>query len=251
MPTQFSMNSFQGKQILALVRDGDFAHAGEEEAIELALREVPKDTNQKILDAGCGRGGTAAYMQCHDWGRVTGVDVEPKSIAHARKAYPDLTFICCDINEVAMRLQRYFDVITLFNVLYALPDHAAGLRVLASRAKSKARLVVFDYVNNGNYQDAPLVDSGRLFLPKPPILTDLAETLEKGGWRLHSANDLSHEYERWYVALVSKIKAKREAIEKSAGPDAFEHVLDLYSALLTAIREGRLGGAVIYGEKSD
>ena len=60
------MNSFQGRQILALVRDGDFAHAGEEEAIERALQEVPKDPNQQILDAGCGRGGTAAYMQDHD-----------------------------------------------------------------------------------------------------------------------------------------------------------------------------------------
>jgi len=245
------MNSFQGKQILALVRDGDFAHAGEEQAIELALQQVPKDPNQQILDAGCGRGGTAAYMQYHDWGRVTGIDVEPKSIAHAREAYPDLTFICCDINEVAMRLKRFFDVITLFNVLYALPDHAAGLRLLASRAKSKARLVVFDYVDRGNYQDAPLVDSGRLFLPKPLILADLAKTLQKGGWRLQSANDLNHDYERWYVALVSKIKAKRDAIEKSAGPDAFEHVLGLYNGLLLAIREGRLGGAVIYGEKSD
>lgn len=251
MPSHFSMNSFQGKQILALVRDGDFAHAGEEEAIERALREVPKDPNQQILDAGCGRGGTAAYMQYHGWGRVTGVDVEPKSIAHAHEAYPDLTFICCDINEVAKRLKRCFDVITLFNVLYALPDHAAGLRVLASRAKSKARLVLFDYVDRGNYQDAPLVDSGRPFLPKPPMLADLAETLENGGWQLRSANDLNHDYERWYVALVSRIKTKRDAIEELASPDAFEHVLGLYSGLLSAIREGRLGGAVIYGEKSD
>jgi len=109
------MNSFQGKQILAMVRHGDFAHAGEEEAIERALREVPKDCDQQILDAGCGRGGTAAYMQYHGWGRVTGIDVEPKSIAHAREAYPELTFVCCDINEVAKHLKRCFDVITLFN----------------------------------------------------------------------------------------------------------------------------------------
>jgi hypothetical protein len=65
MPIPFTMNSYQGKQILALVRDGDFAHAGEEEAIERAMRAVPKDRNRLILDAGCGRGGTAAYLQHH------------------------------------------------------------------------------------------------------------------------------------------------------------------------------------------
>jgi hypothetical protein len=59
MPT-FDMNSFLGKQVLSLVRDGDFAHAGEREAIELAMGSVPKDAGQHVLDAGCGRGGTAA-----------------------------------------------------------------------------------------------------------------------------------------------------------------------------------------------
>ena len=56
----FAMNSFQGKQALALIRGGDYAHAGEEEAIELTLSSVEKNSATQILDAGCGRGGTAA-----------------------------------------------------------------------------------------------------------------------------------------------------------------------------------------------
>ncbi|MEI9901962.1 MAG: class I SAM-dependent methyltransferase [Hyphomicrobium sp.] len=36
----------------------------------------------------CGRGGTAAYMQNHGWGRVTGIDIEPKSIEYARETSP-------------------------------------------------------------------------------------------------------------------------------------------------------------------
>ena len=86
----FAMNSFRGKQVLALLRDGDFAHAGEEEAIERTLREVPKNPERAILDAGCGRGGTAAYMQRNRWGQVTGIDREPRSIAHARDTYPEV-----------------------------------------------------------------------------------------------------------------------------------------------------------------
>ena len=39
-----NMNSFEGKRILALIRDGDYAHAGEEEAIERALRSIPKSS---------------------------------------------------------------------------------------------------------------------------------------------------------------------------------------------------------------
>lgn len=249
MPTPFSMNSYQGKEILALVRDGDFAHAGEEEAIERAMQAVPRERDQQILDAGCGRGGTAAYMQEHNWGRVTGIDAEPKSIAYARDKYPDVTFVCCDIHDVSAHVPDGFDVITLFNVLYALPAHGGALRALASRAKANARLVVFDYVDLGRYRDAPVMDRDRPFLPNPPMKADLAQILNEGGWRLRSARDLTKDYARWYAALVAKIEAKCDAIERLAGRDACDHVLGLYSGLLSAIRARRLGGAVILGEK--
>lgn len=249
MSAPFAMNSYLGKQILALVRDGDYAHAGEEEAIETALQGLAKDPGRQILDAGCGRGGTAAYMQTHGWGRVTGIDIEPNSIDYARRRYPDTSFVCCDIHAIAAHVAQGFDVVTLFNVLYALPDHAAGLRALASRARNGARLVFFDYVDPGRYGDAPIMDDGRSFLPNPPRRADLAGGLEKGGWRMLAADDLTADYARWYAALVEKIEAKREAIGALAGAEAFEHVISRYSAMLAAIREGRLGGVLAIGEK--
>ena len=38
--TLCQMNSFAGQRLLALVREGDYAHAGEEEAIELAFSAI-------------------------------------------------------------------------------------------------------------------------------------------------------------------------------------------------------------------
>lgn len=249
MPSPFAMNSYQGKQILALVRNGDFAHAGEEEAIERAMRTIPKERDQRILDAGCGRGGTAAYMQAHGWGQVTGVDIEPKSIDYARQTFPCLTFACCDIHDVAAHVPAQFDVATLFNVLYALPTQEVALRALASQANANARLVIFDYIDLGRYGDAPIMDAEQPFLPNPLKEADLPRILSEGGWRLRSAEDLTDDYARWYAALVAKIVAKRNAVEALAGRDAFEHVLGRYAGLLSAIHDGRLGGAIIYGEK--
>jgi SAM-dependent methyltransferase len=249
MHSPFAMNSYQGKQILALVRDGDFAHAGEEEAIDLAMASVSRMSTQRILDAGCGRGGTAAYLQTHGWGSATGFDIEPKSIVYAQETYPDATFACCDIYDVAAHVPADFDVITLFNVLYALPDQSGALRALASRAKPKARLVLFDYVDLGGYRSAPLMDAGGPFLPQPPPKADLPSLLEAGGWRLASVDDLTADYARWYAALIAKIEAKRADIETLAGAEAYAHVLDRYSGLLAAIQEGRLGGVVAYGER--
>jgi SAM-dependent methyltransferase len=249
MTTPFFMNSYLGKRILALVREGDFAHAGEEEAIALAMAPVAKDAGRRILDAGCGRGGTAACMQAHGWGRVTGIDIEPMAIDYASAAYPQATFLHGDINEVAKRFEEAFDVVTMFNVFYALPDHAAALRALASVSAPGAQLVIFDYVDPGRYRDAPMMDGDIPFLPNPLPLAGLSERLARGGWRLQSVADLNADYVRWYAALVAKIEAKREPIEALAGHDIYEHVRGLYAGLEAAVREERVGGAVIYAEK--
>lgn len=251
MPNPFFMNSYLGKQILSLVREGDFAHAGEEEAIAVSMAPVPKDADQLILDAGCGRGGTAAYMQELGWGSVVGIDIEPNSIAYADATYPEPEFLRCDINAVATLPEGPFDVITLFNVFYALPDHVAALESLASRAKPEAQVVIFDYVDPGRYQEDPLMDRDIAFLPNPPRLDDLPKTMERGGWQLDTVRDLTPDYVRWYGELVDKIAAKREGIVELAGEDIYAHVLGLYSALLAALREGRLGGAVIYARRAD
>src|SRR4051812_38590183 len=113
------MNSFTGKQLLALIRDSDYAHAGEQEAIELTLRKYPKRPEQLLLDVGCGRGGTANYVQAQGWGRVVGVDAEPDSIARAQQVYPAIEFRACDVVDAASVLDGPFDVIYLFNSFYA------------------------------------------------------------------------------------------------------------------------------------
>lgn len=251
MSSPFHMNSYLGKQILSLVRGGDFAHAGEEEAIALAMAPIAKDPDRQVLDAGCGRGGTAAYMHEHGWGRVTGIDLEPRSIAYANATFPGSTFLRCDITEAATSLEGRFDVVTLFNVLYALPDHVAALGALCARARPAARLVIFDYADPGHYQDAPMMDSDIAFLPNPVKLDGLGETLAAGGWQLTSVRDLSDEYVRWYSELVAKIAAHRSGIEELAGAEIYEHVHALYSGLLEAVRAGRLSAAVIYAQKPE
>lgn len=244
------MNSFRGKRILALVREGDFAHAGEEEAIDLTMSRIPKDRHRQVLDAGCGRGGTAAYLQFHGWGRVTGLDVEPRSIAGARKTYPDLQFVACDIGDVSEHVSRTFDVVTMFNVFYALPDPVRALTSLAGVAAENCRLLIFDYVDRGRYQDDPILDSGGPFLPHPPKLPELSDTLLASGWRIQDVRSIDEDYKRWYAVLVDKITAKRAAIEALGGAEEYAHVHGLYSRLLAELRSGRLGGAIIEGQRA-
>jgi SAM-dependent methyltransferase len=93
MMGRMRMNHADGKRLLAAVRDGDFAHAGEEAAVRMAWRRLPKRPNQSCLDAGCGRGGSAALVQSQGWGQVIGLDIDAETISFAQTAYPDVRFV--------------------------------------------------------------------------------------------------------------------------------------------------------------
>ncbi len=58
-----AINNATGKRLLALIRDADYAHPGEEEANRLLFAGLAADPGRRILDAGCGGGGTAAWVQ--------------------------------------------------------------------------------------------------------------------------------------------------------------------------------------------
>jgi len=245
MTVSFSMNSFEGKRILSLVREGDYAHAGEEEAIELAMASVTKVPSNLILDAGCGRGGTADYLRRGGWGAVVGIDIEPTSIEAARQTYPECEFIACDVVDVDKRLDKKVDVICMFNAFYCFRDQSRALAALAAVAKCDTQMIIFDHVDLGGYQDLPIMDSGEPFLPNPPKLSEIEEFLSESGWATIRVEEIHESYIRWYTSLVSKIEAKHDEIVELGGQNGFEHVRSLYRDLLSAAKQRRLGAAII------
>jgi SAM-dependent methyltransferase len=242
------MNSFTGKQLLALIRESDYAHAGEEEAIELTLRHEPRRPERLLLDVGCGRGGTAQYVQGRGWGRVVGLDVEPDSVARARRVYPAVEFHTCDVVDAAPVLRRQFDLIYLFNSFYAFGDQPRALAVLARLARRGGRLVLFDYTDRGGYDDKPLLCDGEPFLPHPVKLTGIGDMLRRAGWQLTGVEDLTGAYECWYAALLRRMERKRSQISDAVGADGFAFVRGQYAGLLAALRGGTLGGAIIHAK---
>lgn len=247
--TDFTMNSHLGKRLLALVRDGDYAHAGEEEAIDITMAPVARDPERRLLDAGCGRGGTAAYLQAKGWGRVTGIDVEARSIEEARAAYPGVAFEALDVERAGDRFAGEFDAVTMFNVLYALTDHHLALTALASACRPGGLLTVFDYADPGDYADYRIVEGDGAFLPNPVRLSDIEPLCAAAGWRVTAVDRIDADYVRWYQRLVSRIDDSRGQMEALAGSEGFARVRGLYARLHDVLRQGHLAGAVIRAER--
>jgi len=235
------MNSPMGKRILALVRKGDYAHAGEEEAIEVVFKDIPKDPKRILLDVGCGRGGTAGYVQDKGWGKVTGIDIDPESIDYAKKTYPDVDFLAADATALSVKLPKRFDLIYLFNVFYALRDHGGVLRELRRLSREPGGLVIFDYlIRSKTKKDFPFPEWN------PIDLTAAAGLFKTAGWRITKTVDLSKLYEKWYNNLNSRIEASSEEIIALAGEEWLDFVRSFYGNIADAIKKGLLGGAAVY-----
>src|SRR5580692_3062688 len=242
MASPINMNSFEGKRILALIRDGDYAHAGEEEAIERSFRSIPKNPGNWMLDVGCGRGGSADYLRRNRWGRVEGIDRDAESIEYARATYPEIGFHVCDVLDVPRTVTRTFDVIYMLNAFYAFDRQRDALAELRKVAKPSAQLVIFDYTVGPKSpgERAPAL------MPHAIRMSEIAAMLREAGWEPGTVEDLCVEYARWYATFVERVQLKRTEIEKIGGTDWYNFVFSMYSGLHGEIASGGLGGAIVH-----
>ncbi|MDS3861163.1 class I SAM-dependent methyltransferase [Thermosynechococcaceae cyanobacterium BACA0444] len=238
------MNSFWGKQILALIREGNYAHPGEEEAIELMFATIPSNPDRKMLDVGCGRGGTAHYLQSHGWGNVTGLDLDADSIQYAQEHYPGCKFFTANVLNAPNTLPTTYDLLYLFNSFYAFEDQAQALDALHQVAHPGSTLLIFDYIDLGTYHQAPITQANKPFIPHPIVLAEITSLLGTQ-WQLTRIQDLSAQYQQWYQHFMAQAHSKRLDIIELAGVQAWETVSQVYGELLESIRRGELGGAII------
>lgn len=240
-----AMNNATGKRLLALVRDADYAHPGEEEANHLLFAGLTPDPGRRVLDAGCGGAGTAAWVQAHGLGVVTGIEIDPETARLARERHPDVTVVEGDLQRAGTVLTGPFDLIYAMTAVYAAPDQAAVFRELGALSAPGAELRLFEYSDpHGRFSAAA---SGRPSWEwwRPLRPDDLAETLDTAGWALRERRDLSLEFARWYETLCGRLGEKRAAITREFGSEWYDFVTSEYAGILEMVRAGELGGVLV------
>lgn len=239
------------KLLLAYIRKDDYAHAGETEAIELSMKEIPKNTHQHLLDVGCGLGGTAHYLEKQGWGKVSGIDRDSEVIRYAKLHYPQVYFKECDVLDIAkIFITLRFDIIYSFNAFFSFPKQADSLKVMSFVAKEEANLVIFDYTSPGSYLgENPFQDhyqysfSGKYFFPIN--LETIELQLYQSGWELNNIEDLSEKYHFWYEWLLKQLAERKEELINLFGDDTFHDLYNGYQKLIGLIEQKKVGGAVI------
>lgn len=251
LPRHDSLREYRGKQLVSFLRKGDFAHAGEEEAIDLAFSHIAHAPEQTILDVGCGLGGTAAYIQNHRLGQVTGLDIEKEAIAYAKEKYPEIPFYCCDVVDATDIITQTFDRICLFNAFYAFPEPLLALETLNKLTKTNGTLILFDYSDPCIQEKSPLFRMGdKDTSPFRPIpLQNIDNLLEQSGWRPLKKFDLTLQYTQWYIQLMDRLKSNKEQTIHLFGEALFQKAVITYSSIQESLVKRLLGGILLYAQK--
>ncbi len=107
----------QQYQQLAETEDRHWWHRSRQALVSRYLDRMPLGDHARILDVGCGAGGTTRFLL--RYGSVVGLDRSEHSLAHARRKAPQASLVQGDANQLgALFAPASFDLITFFNVLY-------------------------------------------------------------------------------------------------------------------------------------
>ncbi|MBY0544506.1 MAG: methyltransferase domain-containing protein [Gammaproteobacteria bacterium] len=245
------ISSVTNKEIMSYIRDGDYQHPGEEEAIELLFQKINKSPELLILDVGCGYGGTAAYIHDKQWGQVVGIDINEDVLNIAKNKHKTPIFIHADVNGVEQAIENEFkrkinfDIIYLFNSFFLFHDHQLALQKLAAVAKKNTKLLIFDYIDYGQYANKAYIENEKKLLPNTIISDEVITTFNESGWTVESLQNIDDLYIKWYTELVQKIDSAKAEIVEQYGNDVFNNFLARYQHILTVLQNKLLGGVII------
>ena len=171
------------------------------EVLTAALRErtVPP---RAVLDVGCATGTFTAMLRGALDGSadVRGIDATELAIARARVQHPEIAFDCVTLEGAEARLGATFDLITMLEILYYIPEaeRASAVRRVRRMLNPGGMVLVSSMIAQRSHRSLHwlrdllgttfrLVDSGVLYL-KPLVMLEkpllllmpLAERLRRG-----------------------------------------------------------------------
>lgn len=125
---------------------------------ESIARDLGLKPGMRVLDLGCGRGRVAAHITKYSGARVTGLNIEPNSIAQAQAFNDELgfdnEFIIKDFNDLPLPFEdETFDAFYNIQAFSLAKDHPALAREVVRVLKPGGRFSSLDWVKYPAYDE--------------------------------------------------------------------------------------------------
>lgn len=202
-------------------------------------RQFPRPQELDVLDVGS---GTGFYVErWHELGArsVMGSDLTDTAVTALASQYPQDDFERLDISDAVLPIDRQFDVVSAFDVLFHIVDDerfAQALRNLCALVRPGGHVVFSD-----NFLHGPAV---RIEHQASRSLADITCELNAAGLQvvrrvpmfvlLNTPLDSERRLAQWWWAFVSAIAARGELPGRLLGAAVYPFEL----GLLRVVREG-------------
>lgn len=155
------MEKTEYSRIFANESDHFWYRANREFSLGLIDQNCRLSGNNRVLDAGCGAGGTTIALK--KYGHVTGVDLYSLALTFS-KNYPIDRLVKADVNKLPFP-KNSFDLVTSFDVLYhkdvnPIKALEETYRVLKPGGWALIRVPAFEFLRGGHDL---MVQTGRRF----------------------------------------------------------------------------------------
>lgn len=193
------------------VRDNQLLY---EQSIAGHLGLKPGD---RVLDLGCGRGRVAAHMAKYSGARVTGLNIEPDSVAQARAFNTELglenDFIVKDFNDLPLPFENEtFDGFYNIQAFSLAKDHKALFREVFRVLKPGARFSSLDWVKYPAYDETNPEHVELMRRTKPligavgtPTPASFEAALREAGFRITRSDNASTATDGLQAPLIDKV----------------------------------------------
>ncbi len=216
----------------------------------LAQRCAERITDrERVLDVGCGMGGTAALLAARGH-VVMGIDPSSPAVAFGRAQLGNrdrLAMRAGNLTAATPASDERFDAIVLLEVRQYFPDLAALLALACSRLRPGGRIVCFDPVLcvDAAWSDVPFHKRGAL-----------REAALRAGLTVVEETALDGAVAAWHAAFGAALAAKRaELVARLRGdgaspptPAGIEYELDEFCANVASLDRGHARGDLGYEE---
>lgn len=236
--------------ILSEIRGGDFAHAGDSDSIEMVLDQIFRIKNpdfltgKKILDAGCGFGGTADFIRKRTLSNVYGIDTDKAAVDHGSKKYPDCNFYLGNLLTPQISFKNIkFDMIFMFNVLYSVDNKIDAIKSFCDVLNMGGIISIFDYFDftSGNFKTVPDLDNKEI---SPVNLDSFLSGIKEFNFKALLKLDMSNLYLEWYDRDIDKLNEKIGTISLN---ESFQlrKIIETFSSIRDLISQKKIGGGLI------
>ncbi|MEH2204978.1 MAG: class I SAM-dependent methyltransferase [Nostoc sp.] len=232
-------------KLLSQIRNNDHAHAGGNVHIDRLVDEIPGE-HSRLLDIGCGLGGTMQHLHQVGWQELVGIDLNNASIEVARERFPNGKFYTLDAMNINSAELGWFSHFVSINTFIHISDKQQLLTKIGQTANFNARIFISDFRDLGGYKLSPISVAGSDPFSFPFENDDaIARMFDGTGWQIDVLEDVSAEYCRWYKEFANQIFDAISDIIKQIGDIGYAQLSNEYLQYIDLFERGSLGAVFI------